>query len=300
MLKKKTYSEGFSLIELIAVLLIVSIVSAVAIPYYSNERARANLATARQDGDGLNREILATVQDIGTLGTTNGNIAYDPVGHTVTITLGAGATSPSPFSYTLSKNTTAQGITYANTSKWCFDTLNTGQHVVYTDLGQSSTLTSCGATSVSSNHFLNASLEADASNWSICYNPGVLASTLNTSSTQAQVGVQSLLRTVTTGTGVSQMNICGNIAGSYQANEQYTFSVYVYSSRAHSYYWALALNAVSGTTYPGLSVSVPANTWTLLSYTATMPSDFLSITNLQLADSPVAGDLTYVDNAQSY
>lgn len=146
MFEKRRSEEGFSLIEVLATLLIILILSSIALPYYSNERMRGYLNTARQDGDSLSREILASVQDVGTLGTSNGTISYDSSTHTVTIALGTGVTSPSPFPYILSANTTAAGITYANTTKWCVAVANNGQSAFFTDLGQNTSIALCPTT----------------------------------------------------------------------------------------------------------------------------------------------------------
>ena len=302
-LKSKRSKKGFSLIELIISLLIISVIAGIAIPTYLNEKTRVYKQVSLTDGDYLNREILATIGDnttYPTFGTTNGTISYNSTTSMLTVSLGAGATSPASFIAHLSSGSTISGITYANSTSWCIDVFNTTQSSIFTPTGLSSILTSCGVNIGNSNHFLNSSFETDGSNWSSCYNPGGLAQTINTSTVQAQLGSQSLLRTVITGTGASQMNICGNISMAYQANKTYTFSIYIYTNRTHTFYWALALNAVSGTTYPGASQTVTANTWTKVTYVATMPSDFISLTNIQLADSPVAGDLVYIDNAQSY
>ena len=300
---KKFLNSGFSIIELVVALLLVAILASIAVPLYTNAKNKSYQQNTLNDGDSLNKEILATIGDnnvYSTFGTTNGGIAYNSGTSLLTVTLGAGVTSPAPFSIPLSKNTIASGVTYANSTSWCLEIFNTNQSSVFTNLGLSNTLKTCGAGFSSSNHFLNSSFETDASNWSTCYNPGSLTSTLVTSSANFQLGSQSLLRTTTSGSGASQMNLCANLAPAYIANKTYVFSTYVYTNRAHNISLTLTLNAVSGTTSPGATVAVPANTWTQISYTATMPSDLTSLTTVQLVDSPFIGDLLYVDNAQSY
>lgn len=294
---------GFSLVEMLVAMLLILILGGIVIPTYTSSKIRAYQQAVVTDGDALFREISATIGDVNvtpSFGTTNGAITLNTSTQIMTIALGAGVASPAPFSENVSKGTSVSGVTYANSTSWCLEVFNHSQTAVFTQAGLSSTLTSCGAGAGGSNHFFNSSFETDTSTWSTCFNPGSLTNSIATSTAQAQIGSQSLLRTATSGTGASQLNLCAALSSTYLPNKSYTFSVYVYTNRAHTISFLLSLNAVSGLTYPGASVAVSANTWTLITYTATMPSDLISLSNIQLVDSPVAADLLYVDNAQSY
>ena len=300
---KRKMEPGFSIVEMLVAMLIILILGGVAIPTYTSSKIRAYQQAVITDGDMLFREISATIGDINvtpSFGTTNGSITLNTSTKVMTITLGSGVTSPAAFTENVSNGTSVSGVTYANSTNWCLEVFNHNRTAVFTQTGLSSTLVSCGAGSSGSNHFYNSSFETDTSSWSTCYNPGGLTNSIATSTAQAQIGSQSLLRTVTSGTGVSQMNLCASLSSTYLPNKSYTFSTYVYTNRAHTINFLLSLNASSGTTYPGTSVAVPANTWTFITYTATMPSDLVSLSTIQLVDSPITADLLYVDNAQSY
>ena len=140
-------TSGFSLVEIIVVLVIVSILSAIAIPRYLNSKNKAYYQTALNDGSNVYNEItnvfLTYADTATTFGTTNGTISYTPTTNTVTIMLGVGATSPGSIVETLSNGTTMTGITYANTLNWCIAVTNNVQTVIYDQDGFESSLTNC-------------------------------------------------------------------------------------------------------------------------------------------------------------
>ncbi len=62
-LKRRKNEEGFTLIELITVIVILGIISAIAIPKYINVGATAKLTTARGVGSAINSTIQAKHSD---------------------------------------------------------------------------------------------------------------------------------------------------------------------------------------------------------------------------------------------
>lgn len=134
-LTKKDKSLGFSVIEIVVALLLLSIISIISIAIYSNIKAKGNLNIAENDGSNLFGEVQATLVDYTTFGSTNGTISLDVNAKIVTITLGTGATSPASFGEKLSNGSTATGITYANSTRWCIDVANSGSHAIFTEKG---------------------------------------------------------------------------------------------------------------------------------------------------------------------
>lgn len=145
---KKTRDKGFSLVELLVVMLIMGVIAGIATPIYLNQKSRSYRSVAESNGHALLETLTSGLLGTTSFGTTNGTIVVDtsvsPA--TVTITLGSGATSPSPLTQLMSTGVSASGVTYANTTQWCLDTVNNGQHVIYTDSGETNTQTSCGLT----------------------------------------------------------------------------------------------------------------------------------------------------------
>jgi prepilin-type N-terminal cleavage/methylation domain-containing protein len=143
---RKRVGDGFTLVEVLVVIIIVGILAGVAIPVYLNQKTHAYHAVAATDGKAAASTLASGLFGMTSFGTTNGTIAVnataDPA--TVTITLGAGATSPAVLYAAMSPGSTASGITYANTTSWCLDIANNGSHAIYTETGISSTQTSCG------------------------------------------------------------------------------------------------------------------------------------------------------------
>jgi len=138
---------GFSLVEIIVVLVIVSILSAIAIPKYLNSKNKAYYQTALNDGENAYTEItnvVSTYSDSNaTFGSTDGTITYTSLTNTITMTLGLGAVSPGSFIETFSNSTTLVGKTYANTLNWCIAVANNSQTVIYDQDGLESSLNSC-------------------------------------------------------------------------------------------------------------------------------------------------------------
>ena len=74
MILSRKKSSGFSLIEIIVVLLIISVLGAVAVPLYVNEKSRSYLAAAISDSNLLGVEVAQSLADYTSLGTGTGTI----------------------------------------------------------------------------------------------------------------------------------------------------------------------------------------------------------------------------------
>ncbi len=91
-LKRKKNEAGFTIIELIMVIVIIGIISAVAIPKYINLSASAKLSTARGVGSTISATIQAehsdylinattyTMADVLSGTSFTGGLAYDSAG----------------------------------------------------------------------------------------------------------------------------------------------------------------------------------------------------------------------------
>jgi alpha-tubulin suppressor-like RCC1 family protein len=126
----------------------MGVLAGVAVPIYLNQRTRAYHAVAVADGKNIAGTITSALLGITDFGTTNGTITVNTgvSPSLIMIALGAGAVIPLPLSQSMSRGSAASGITYANTTQWCLDMANNGQHAFYTQDGESTAITSCGPT----------------------------------------------------------------------------------------------------------------------------------------------------------
>jgi type IV pilus assembly protein PilA len=117
--------QGFTLIEILVVLLIVAVLSAIAIPLFINQRAKAHDAQAKtvirvatgaievyhQDHntyDGADAPALVAIEPA--LGEASGlNVSGDPDGFTISVDSVSGAHGGGPFTVTRSGATLERG-----------------------------------------------------------------------------------------------------------------------------------------------------------------------------------------------
>lgn len=149
MLRKMIFSRkllaGFSLIEIIVVLLIISVLGAIAVPLYVNEKSRSYLAAAISDSNLLGVEVAQSLADYTSLGTGAGSISLSGgvlVFSAMTGATGAGnvlATGPgttasvvaiSAKSVIGSSNWSVSGGVH-----WCLEITNLGTYAKITDAG---------------------------------------------------------------------------------------------------------------------------------------------------------------------
>lgn len=138
-------SRGFTLPELIIVMVIIAILAGVAIPMYFSQQARSDRNVAVIDGKNISNTIISDMIGVTNFGSTDGTISVSAAvaPATVTIVLGVGGSGPIVFTQGITHGTTATGKTYANTLHWCLDIDHNGQHAFYTESGANVALTTC-------------------------------------------------------------------------------------------------------------------------------------------------------------
>ena len=144
-------NEGFSLVELLVVLLIMSIIAGIAVPLYLNQKQRAYLSLAQADATAIGQEITSILSDYTSLGTLAGTITISggvlvfggmtsATGNgTANTTAGAGLSGPLTTTSTVRINA-ASTISSSNwdllgAMKWCIVVTNNGTYAKYNGSG---------------------------------------------------------------------------------------------------------------------------------------------------------------------
>jgi len=161
--------RGFSLIELLVTVTIIAILAAVAIPVFANQREKAALTVAVQDGQQLAKNVSAELQ---TTNVTTGSSGTTIVGTgtpvtSITLNYGVGATpATSVIPVRTSTGTTVSGSIAPNATtpqNYCIKLVNNGQTAIYTERGLQTTAVDClngttSSTSVASNLLASSGL----------------------------------------------------------------------------------------------------------------------------------------------
>ena len=143
--KNEKKAKGFSLVELLVVLLIMSIIAGIAVPLYINQRKRAYLHNATADARAISAEINAIVSDYKSFGSATGNISITGgvlVFDAMTSALGSGLASVSGPGTTLSTVRLSSGSTLSSanfgtgtTMPWCLVISNAGSYAKFSNAG---------------------------------------------------------------------------------------------------------------------------------------------------------------------
>lgn len=137
--------SGYTLIEVLVVLLIISILSSIAVPLYLNEEYRGYLATAVSDADTVSQEVASALADYTSLGTNPGSITVS--GGVLVFSTMAGATGLGNVSATGPGTTTSSVVLSPNSTigsanwgtsggvNWCVEIINNNSFAKYTSNG---------------------------------------------------------------------------------------------------------------------------------------------------------------------
>jgi len=143
-------NEGFSLVELLVVLLIMSVLAGIAVPLYLNQKQRSYMSLAQGDAYALGQEITAVVSDYTSFGSLAGTITIpsnvltfggmtSATGSgTANTTTGAGLSGPLTTTSTLrvtAGSTVTSGNWATGTTNWCIVVTNNGASAKYTNAG---------------------------------------------------------------------------------------------------------------------------------------------------------------------
>lgn len=145
---KKRFSSkgnsGFSLVELLIAVTILSILAGIAIPLYNDGKVQAGRAVAISDGLVLSAAINSMLLGVTDFGTGEGVIAITNLSRpaTVSITLGVGATVIQDSTEGITLTTAASGKTYPDET-WCLDVVNNTRHAIYNNNGYQKDLANC-------------------------------------------------------------------------------------------------------------------------------------------------------------
>lgn len=249
---KPTIHPGFTIVELLIVIVVIGILAAITIIAYNGITQRAAISASQSAASQAGKRLLTYAID------NNDNYP------TSLAAAGINDTSGTTFQYTV--NNLVSPKTFCITA--------TTNSISYWVSNSSNTPTSggCAVTNLAS----NPSAETNSVNWSYYLPDGGATVTRPTGTAPFGSSFSRMTWTVsgsTVGGGIYQMNMG---AGLITTGVTYQSSIYIRSSKAQTMAAYLIFRNVSnvtvGSTVSGSTVSVPANTWTRLTVSATAPA----------------------------
>jgi len=142
--KARKDKSGFSLVELLVVLLIMSVLAGIAVPLYLNQKQRSYMSIAQSDTTAVGQEVSSITlgytsfgSSPGTIGLSSGAISFSPMTAATGVGLysatGPGTTTSIP---RLSAGSSVSGSYGAGTgTTWCLIIVNNGAYSQYTNAG---------------------------------------------------------------------------------------------------------------------------------------------------------------------
>lgn len=142
----RSENQGFSLVELLVVLLIMSVIAGIAVPLYLNQKQRSYLAVAQSDATSIGQEITSMVSDYTSFGSAVGQITLSSgvvtfaamtaaTGSGLAVATGPGSSGTLRVSTGSTMNAATTSSWATGTTNWCIEIVNNGTYAKYTNAG---------------------------------------------------------------------------------------------------------------------------------------------------------------------
>jgi prepilin-type N-terminal cleavage/methylation domain-containing protein len=254
--KRNGLSSGFTIVELLIVIVVIAILAAISIVAYRGLQERARVADVSAALTQAKKKLELYKVDNSTYPTTG---SFSSAGVTNTDV---------SYQYTSDGSTYCMTATLGPTSYKASNTSNPEQGGC-AGHGQ-------GGQAAITNMATNPSVEAGGSSWAArWYGSGGGSGVTSLTSSAARLGTMGYRKTWTTGAGGQDTGF--SYSQTVSAGSTYTFSAYVRASVAmpHRIFieWYDASNVKINPNTTGADVAVSANTWQRLSISGTAPAN---------------------------